>query len=363
MADILTCYYRPKPGGLCTRLFRAMDALLARGHRVHYLAVEKFPIHHPRCVFHRFPWPVRHSDTLAFWAVFHLLAPVFLAFIAIRHRIVHAFAFGPTYAFLMQPLRLFRGTLLTCFLRGDTILSHHLQGRSRWIIALDQWLEGLALKGTKIVGVSSSLLETVLERHGISRRNTHTILPNDLPRPIASAARKFDLPLNLATVGILEPMKNQRHVLKVLHKVTHKPWHLYLYGPGPEEAQLKRIAADYQIDDRVSFMGWTDRKQIWSRTDLLLSASLYEGMPNAILEALANGVPVLASDIPAHRDLLPPDQLVPPGNPRQWQSALLAIFENPQAALPAMAEHQKRFASHLQFDWDERIVQLITGRT
>jgi len=36
--NILTCYYRPKPGGFCKRLFRAINALLDRGHIVHYLA-------------------------------------------------------------------------------------------------------------------------------------------------------------------------------------------------------------------------------------------------------------------------------------------------------------------------------------
>src|SRR5215467_11075094 len=57
MATILTCYYRPKPGGLCKRFFRATESLLSRGHEVHYLAVVAFPISHPHCHFHRFPWP------------------------------------------------------------------------------------------------------------------------------------------------------------------------------------------------------------------------------------------------------------------------------------------------------------------
>lgn len=77
-ARILTSYYRPKPGGFCKRLFRAINALLERGHEVHYLSVVEFPIDHPSCMHHKFPWPERYTDTLIFWAMFHTLAAVCL---------------------------------------------------------------------------------------------------------------------------------------------------------------------------------------------------------------------------------------------------------------------------------------------
>ena len=64
MATVLTYYYRPKRGGCFKQLFRAIDALLADGHTVHYLAVQRFSIDHPRCHFHRFPWPSGATETL-----------------------------------------------------------------------------------------------------------------------------------------------------------------------------------------------------------------------------------------------------------------------------------------------------------
>jgi len=362
MAVILTCYYRPKPGGLCTRLFRAIGALLDRGHTVHYLAVEKFPIDHPRCFFHRYPWPVQQSDTLIFWALFHLLAPLILAGIALRHRITHAFAFGPTYAFFMQPLRIFLQIEVTCFLRGNTILSHRLQQRPSWVVSLDKWVEGLALKSNRTVSVSQFLLDTVLKRHPSKHSIERFILPNDLPQPIAKTSRQFGLPLRFAMAGILEPMKNQIHVIDLLGHIPCKSWHLYIYGPGPELARLENSVALNGLEDKVSFMGWTSRKHIWAQTDLLLSSSLYEGMPNAILEAVTNGVPVLASDIPSHRDILPPSQLVPLNDIDSWQAALIAILDNPSPQLLSMAQQQNRFASHLRFDWDEAITDMITGQ-
>ena len=72
MATILTCYYRPKPGGLCKRLFRAIESLLSSGHEVHYLAVVAFPISHPHCHFHQFPWPEAKTHGMIFGLCFIL---------------------------------------------------------------------------------------------------------------------------------------------------------------------------------------------------------------------------------------------------------------------------------------------------
>lgn len=361
MAVVLTCYYRPKPGGLCTRLFRAIDALLAQGHTVHYLAVAPFPIEHHRCVFHRFPWPVRHSDTLLFWAVFHLLAPILLFFVALKHRVTHAFAFGSTYAFLLQPVRIFLGISVSCFLRGDTILSHQLRHRPRWIVLMDSWIEGVALIGMHLVGVSEPLLNAVLRRHPSIKLAQYSILPNHWTPAESRFCISIKPPLRLATVGILEPMKNQRFVIQVLSMLAEYPWCFNLYGIGPEERRLKNAVHQYGFDQKVSFMGWVNQETIWPRTDLMLSVSIHEGMPNAVLEAISHGIPVLASDIAAHRNLLPPSQLLPLDDLQGWRALLLSILRDPAVILPRMVQKQDAFADHLRFDWDERIVQMIIG--
>ena len=129
---VLTSYYRPKPGGFCKRLFRGIAALLDGGCEVHYLAVVKFPIEHPHCFFHRFPWPAGRTDGWLFWGVFHLLAPPALLYLGVRHRITHAFAFGPNYALFLQPLRWIKRIPLSLFLRADTIENHRIKGRRSW---------------------------------------------------------------------------------------------------------------------------------------------------------------------------------------------------------------------------------------
>ena len=137
MSSILTCYYRPKPGGFCKRLFRGIEALLAEGNTVHYLAVVPFPIDHPNCHYHHFPWPEGKTDTPLFWLVFHLLAPLMLVYLGIRYRICYSFAFGVTYGFLLQPLRLIRQIPLSLFVRADALKNHQLKRRSRLLIAIE----------------------------------------------------------------------------------------------------------------------------------------------------------------------------------------------------------------------------------
>ncbi len=359
MATVLTCYYRPKPGGLCTRLFRAIRALLDRGHTVHYLSLAPFPIDHPRCRFHRFPWPVGRSDSLLFWALFHLLAPPMLLGLALRHRIGCTFAFGSTYAFLMRPIYWAMRIRPTYFLRGDPILSHGLQGRAGWIVRLDQWIEGVALQDAMIVGVSAHLTHALLGRHPGRRPRAIHVLPNDLPISQADHPSAPTGPLRLAVAGILEPMKNHAFILTLLPGLETYPWHFYLYGQGPEAARLAAIVDCSGLGGRIFFRGWVPRENIWPAVDLLLSPSLHEGMPNAVLEAVAAGVPVLASDIPAHREILPADQLLPLDDPDRWRRALVNLLEAPADTLPAMARRQLRASARLCFDWDQHIVDLI----
>ncbi|MFZ1986718.1 MAG: glycosyltransferase family 4 protein [Desulfatitalea sp.] len=359
MATLLTCYYRPKPGGLCTRLFRAIRALLDRGHTVHYLAVAPFPIDHPRCVFHRFPWPVAYSDTLLFWAFFHAVAPLMLLCIALRHRVTHAFAFGPTYGFFLQPLRVIMGARITCFFRADTIENHRIKGRSKRLIALEKWIEGRAIHKIQLAGVTKQLTDTILRRHPNIQPLCIRVLPNDL-QPAGNGGKRYIAnPLRLAVVGILEQRKNQEFTLRLVRSLSGTEWRLYLYGVGPQQRALLELVKELGLMEKVRFRGWAQREKIWPNVDLLLTPSIHEGMSNAVLEAVAAGVPVLASDIPAHRGILPPGQLLPLNDAKQWRAALDDILAAPQLKLSIMDENQRQSASHLQFDWDAEVVRMI----
>lgn len=113
---------------------------------------------------------------------------------------------------------------------------------------------------------------------------------------------------------------------------THPGLLLLLIGRGPEEAALKARAEG--LGDQVRFLGF--RPDAWSwlaAADLFVSASRFEGHPNAVLEAAAAGAPMVLSDIPMHRDAAGGDGAlyVPPGDAGALAEGIAALIADPAA--------------------------------
>lgn len=359
---ILTCYYRPKPGGFCKRLFRAINALLCAGHEVHYLAVVRFPIDHPSCHFHRFPWPKNHTSGYIFWGFFHIFAPIQLLFVGLMHQINYLFAFGGhNYALFLQPIKIFRRIPLTIFLRGDAIEKHKVNGRPSLLVGVEHFLEGLGIAGTRMYGVSEALTNKIIARHRLLRPLKSGVLRNDIVKDLAklSKTRKVQLPLRLACVGVLEPGKNQQFLLKVMKTMKANQAQLYLYGVGPDEQLLQKTIIEEKLSNRVYFMGWVESDNIWPDIDLLLMPSLHEGAPNAALEAIANCVPVLASDIPEHFEIFSKKSLLPLGKPLRWVKKIEHISHDPKNQLQNLISEQRNATQHLMFDWEQEVIKCI----
>jgi glycosyltransferase involved in cell wall biosynthesis len=160
-------------------------------------------------------------------------------------------------------------------------------------------------------------------------------------------------------VGRLDEGKNHEFVLRLLPKLPADDAHLYVYGAGPKEDHLRRLSASLAIEDKVSFMGWMDSDEIWPQVDLLLVSSLHEGASNALLEALAYGVPILASDIPGHRDMLRRDELLPLDDVSVWQDRINAILARSHPELRRLADKQQAQSEWLRFDWNKAVYECI----
>ena len=355
MATVLTSYYRYKPGGFCTRYVRAIRALLARGHTVHYLAVAPYPIEDENCHFHRFPWR-GNSDSAFFWFTFYLFGPILLMALALRYRITHLYAFGYTYGFILQPARFVTGKPLSVFLRGDAIAAHRLNGRSRTTLAVEAIIEGCALRGNKVYGVSNTLLQRTSARHPRLKIREARVIANNIDVR-ATALRTAGAALRLGFVGALDPLKNHAVPLEALASLQSRNFRATFFGGGPQETALRSLAKKLGLADRVFFTGWIEPGQLWHQIDLLLFPSLFEGCPNAVLEAIAHGVPVLASDIPEHAELLP-DRYRVMNTCEAWAQAIESLCTD-ASELARAAETQARYAEKFRFDWDEVVVEAI----
>lgn len=359
---VLTCYYRPKPGGFCTRYFRAINALLDKGCEVHYLAVVRFPIDRSNCHFHRFPWPRNRTDTLFFWAVFHILAPFILTYLGFRWRITHCFAFGANYGCFLQPLRMIKQTPLVLFLRGDSLAHHGTRNSPDWLMGLELLIEGLAINHIRVYCVSDFLGQRLAARHRWLRPLSIAILRNDIN--LKSPVKKPSMGdrLRLGCVGMLEPHKNQALLIDVLSRLNNDTVTLDIFGVGPDRDRLIGMAKRLGIQPQVNLRGWIDANRIWQEIDLLLMPSLYEGCPNAVLEAMGHSIPVLASEIPAHREILPETSCLPADIAEAWYIRLKPIADNPNKEAILLLESQSEKMDRMVFDWDKNICDAIIER-
>ncbi len=359
MAVVLTCYYRPKPGGCCKRYFRAIRALLDRGHKVHYLAVRPFPVNHPQCYFHRFPWPAQRTENLFFWGIFFMLAPLQLLFIGLRYQVTHLFAFDSLYVFLLQPVRILKRIPLSFFIRGDIVKQHRLKGHGKFITAAETFTEAMAIANARMYSVSETLEKSVLSRHRYFQPKRHRVFPNEIPQLSVTGTGKQPSFLRMACVGILDKSKNQSLIIDCMQHIKVESAKLFLYGTGPAEAALKERVKTLHLQDQVVFAGWIEAEALWPQVDLLLFPSLFEGAPNALLEAIGCDVAVLASDIPEHREILPGTCLLGLEDRKSWLQYMQAVIQEKEVTLSRLRAEQAEHTSRLRFDWDSEVVKNI----
>lgn len=146
-----------------------------------------------------------------------------------------------------------------------------------------------------------------------------TVIPNAVLPPPQPAITRDELCAELgvpattrliAAVGRLAPQKRLKDLIwgADILKIIRDDFHLVIIGDGPQRARLEQFREEVHIRDRVHFLGHrADAAGLMRHFDILWHASEYEGLPNAILEAMAAGVPVVASDISGNRDLVVPD--------------------------------------------------------
>ncbi|MBI1330653.1 MAG: glycosyltransferase [Alphaproteobacteria bacterium] len=115
------------------------------------------------------------------------------------------------------------------------------------------------------------------------------------PKPRFTAA-----PFTILSVGRLQAVKNHELLLRVLPKLGPE-WRATIVGHGPKDSYLRELAAQLGIVDRVKFTGHLEHgSDLWREfddADVFFLPSVSEGTPKVILEAMARGLPIVASAV------------------------------------------------------------------
>ncbi len=133
------------------------------------------------------------------------------------------------------------------------------------------------------------------------------IIPNGVDSDeFRPSARDWSSP-RLLSVGRVVYQKGYDVAVRALAGLKDLPWEWTIAGDGPLLPVLQRMLQEYGIQDRVHFPGWESIEQVkleYARANLFVHPSRHEGMPNAVLEAMASELPVLATRIAGNEDLV-----------------------------------------------------------
>lgn len=109
----------------------------------------------------------------------------------------------------------------------------------------------------------------------------------------------------LTSVGELIPRKNHKIVLSALSEIKNENVHYAIVGSGTLLSELKAVAEELGISQRVHFLGYRkDIAEIYAVSDVCCLPSVHEGLPVALMEAMAAGLPAVCSRIRGSVDLI-----------------------------------------------------------
>ncbi|MAF80507.1 hypothetical protein CL628_00675 [bacterium] len=236
------------------------------------------------------------------------------------------------------------------FIGGDLYdpskgVSPHRHPILRWLI------RRIAAQATVATAISEDTKRRARELHSVTLpiEVTHIGL---VPRKFGTASRaQLKLPeaAQLAvTVGRLIPRKGYRELLAAWADVPEA--HLAIIGDGPLRDELTSLAESLGITDRVRLLGYQSEEikaQVLRAADYYVSAAQHEGFGIVFLEAMAAGLPIVATNNGGHTDFLTTQRnalLVPPGNKEELVKALarLTADTNLQTSMAAANKEDVR---------------------
>ena len=188
-----------------------------------------------------------------------------------------------------------------------------------WKAGWQRWLDRRLIDRTdRMVGNSQGVVDFYRDL-GVPAEKL-VCIPNGVEIPPRSQAddrlvrssmlQELGLPADAFVAGYIGRLARQKRVedliwaVETLRQIRPKLY-LVIVGDGPERERLEAFTRDIQCSEHVQFLGHRQDATRWLKAfDVFCLASSFEGMSNSIMEAMAASKPVIASDIPANRELV-----------------------------------------------------------
>jgi glycosyltransferase involved in cell wall biosynthesis len=155
--------------------------------------------------------------------------------------------------------------------------------------------------------------------------------------------------VQLTVVGRLSPEKGHRVLLDAANRLhrDHVDFRIVLVGDGELRSEIEDQIASFGLRDRIHIAGWQDSarvREILTASRALVLASFGEGLPVVIMEAMAMGRPVVATDVGGVSELVVDCEtgwLVPPGDPRGLAEVMKLVLGSSDEELTAAGAHAR----------------------
>lgn len=214
--------------------------------------------------------------------------------------------------------------------------------KQRWQLQVDRWL---LPRTTRLVGNSQSVVDFYREQGATAEQLV--CIPNGIdPQPLPRIDRpamlqQLGFPADAFVAMYIGRLAKQKRVQDLIWAVEtlrqmRPTLRLVIVGDGPERQALESFACSVRCAEQIRFVGHQPDPARWlALGDVSYLASSFEGMSNSLMEAMAAGKPVIATDIPPNRELIEPEVtgcLVKTGDTVGFMQYTRKIMDEPEFA-------------------------------
>lgn len=181
-------------------------------------------------------------------------------------------------------------------------------------------------KADKIVCVSRVAAKDLADNFGVKKDKIRVIYNplnvKEIERLVSQSLEPeyegiFGNPV-IITAGRLTRQKNQQFLIRAFEeaKKTIKEARLVILGEGELGPELRQLAKDLDLENSIHFLGWQENPfKFLSKSKVFILSSIWEGLPYAVLEAMACGLPIISADCQSG-----PREILAPGSNMNWQA-------------------------------------------